>query len=73
MFLSLLPQAAEHMQHTIPHADLVRITRARHTGLIEAGRQYSDAIAAGVERPMSQGWSATLAEAPAEAPEAPHL
>jgi hypothetical protein len=40
------------MQRTIPHANLIRITPAKHTGLIEEGHQYRDVIAAGVERPM---------------------
>lgn len=43
-----LPSAAEHMHREIPSSELVRITPAGHTGLIEEERQYSDAIVAGL-------------------------
>jgi pimeloyl-ACP methyl ester carboxylesterase len=44
-----LPGAAKHMHRTVPTSDLVRIAPAGHTGLLEEGRAYSEAIAAGID------------------------
>jgi hypothetical protein len=56
-----LPEASEHMQRTLPRAELALIGPAKHMGLLERHHEYNQAVRAFAKR----CFDATPAQLPA--------